>query len=85
MQRYGSSFWLVEALHSLSTFFKFPLIGYGQKTFSVTQLKVIPDWITLTIFTVIAYLFFGETLKWNKAVSYLLLIGAVYLAFHYQQ
>jgi uncharacterized protein (DUF486 family) len=53
----------------------------SESNLSVTQLKVIQECITLTVFTVIAYFLFGETLKWNNAVSYLLLIGAVYFAF----
>ncbi len=48
---------------------------------SLTQLKILQETITLVIFTIIAYAFFGETLKWNNVVSYVLLIGAVYFAF----
>lgn len=53
----------------------------AESNLSITQLKVVQECITLTVFTVIAYLLFGETLKWNNVVSYLLLIGAVYFAF----
>ena len=61
--------------------FQVPANRRGASTLSVTQLKVVQECITLTVFTIIAYLLFGETLKWNNAVSYLLLIGAVYFAF----
>ena len=54
-------------------------IGYGD--LSVTQLKIIQEAITLTVFTLIAYVLFGETLKWNNLVSYALLMGAVFFAF----
>jgi uncharacterized protein (DUF486 family) len=37
--------------------------------------------ITLVVFTVIAYLMFGETLKWNNVVSYALIVGAVFFSF----
>ena len=61
--------------------FQVPANRIGASTLSVTQMKVVQECITLTVFTVVAYLLFGETLKWNNAVSYLLLIGAVYFAF----
>ena len=61
--------------------FQVPANRAGSETFSVTQLKIIQEAITLTVFTVIAYFLFGETLKWNNVVSYVLLVGAVYFAF----
>ncbi len=54
-------------------------IGYGE--FSAFQLKVIQEVVTLTVFTVFAWLYFGETFKWNHAVSFLFLVGAVTFAF----
>ena len=61
--------------------FQVPANRIGSDMFSVTQLKIIQECITLVVFTVIAYLLFGETLKWNNLVSYALLIGAVFFAF----
>lgn len=61
--------------------FQVPANRIGSNVLSVTQLKIIQEAITLSIFTVLAYFLFGETLKWNNAVSYVLLIGAVYFAF----
>lgn len=54
-------------------------IGYGE--FSVFQLKIIQEVITLTVFTVFAFFYFHEGLKWNQGVSFLFLIGAVTFAF----
>ena len=54
-------------------------IGYGE--FTLFQLKVIQEVITLCVFTVFAYLYFGDRVKWNHAVSFLFLIGAVAFAF----
>jgi len=45
------------------------------------QLKIIQESITLVAFSVIAYSLFGQTLKWNNFVSYLLIVGAVYFSF----
>lgn len=61
--------------------FQVPANRIGSDMFSITQLKIIQECITLVVFTLIAYLLFGETLKWNNLVSYALLIGAVFFAF----
>lgn len=50
--------------------------------FSLMQLKVLQEVITLTVFTVFVRLFFhNEHLHWNHFVSFALLIVAVYFAF----
>lgn len=61
--------------------FQVPANRIGSAILSVTQLKILQECITLVVFTVIAYLVFGQTLKWNNLVSYGLLVGAVYFAF----
>lgn len=81
----SSPLWLaIIASWGLALFeyiFQVPANRIGSETFSVTQLKIIQEAITLAVFTIMAYFLFGETLKWNNAVSYLLLVGAVYFAF----
>lgn len=53
--------------------------------FSLIQLKVIQEVISLTVFTVIASLIFqGQQLHWNHAVAFVCLIAAVYFAFMHQ-
>jgi uncharacterized protein (DUF486 family) len=54
-------------------------ISYGALT--LTQLKILQEVITLIVFTVFALVVFGQALKWNYAVSYLFIVGAVYFAF----
>lgn len=61
--------------------FQVPANRLGSQTFSVTQLKIMQECITLVVFTVIAYLMFGEALKWNNIVSFALIIGAVFFSF----
>ena len=61
--------------------FQVPANRLGSQIFTVTQLKIMQECITLVVFTVIAYLMFGETLRWNNLVSYALIIGAVFFAF----
>jgi uncharacterized protein (DUF486 family) len=60
--------------------FQVPANRIGAETFSLTQLKIMQECITLVVFTVIAYLVFGQSLKWNNLVSYLLIVGAVYFS-----
>jgi uncharacterized protein (DUF486 family) len=50
--------------------------------FSLMQLKIIQEVITLTIFVLFSTLAFKtETLKWNHLIAFIFLIGAVYFAF----
>ncbi len=60
---------------------RFGYIGNGGH-FSLVQLKVVQEVISITIFTLFTVLFFrGEPLRWNHFVAFLLLIIAVYFAF----
>lgn len=50
--------------------------------FTLMQLKVIQEAITLIIFTVFTVVFFrGETLHWNHFAAFVCLIAAVWLVF----
>ena len=56
-------------------------VGNGGP-FSLMQLKVIQEVITLIIFTVFTTVFFkGETLHWNHLAAFVCLIAAVYFVF----
>jgi len=55
-------------------------IGYGE--FTIFQLKIIQEVITLSVFVVFAWLYLGARLKWNHMVSFLFLLGAVAFAFY---
>lgn len=56
-------------------------IGNGGP-FSLMQLKVIQEVITLIIFTVFTTIFFkGEALHWNHLAAFVCLIAAVYFVF----
>lgn len=59
-------------------------IGYQENggPFSLFQLKVIQEVITLTVFTVVAMFFFsGERLHWNHIAAFICLIAAVCFVF----
>lgn len=59
-------------------------VGFRENggPFSLFQLKIIQEVITLTVFTVIAMMCFqGQKLQWNHIASYLCLVAAVVFAF----
>lgn len=59
-------------------------IGYDGNggPFSLFQLKIIQEVISLTVFTVIALVMFqGEKLQWNHLASFFCLVAAVAFAF----
>ena len=60
---------------------KIGFVGNGGP-FTLMQLKVIQEIISLIVFTIIAGVMFqGEQLHWNHAVAFLCLIAAVYFVF----
>ncbi len=63
--------------------FQVPANRIGSAQWSVPQLKILQECITLVVFTVLAYILFRSPLKWNYAVSYVLIIGAVFFAFRF--
>jgi len=67
-------------------FFQVPAnrIGYKENggPFSLMELKVIQEVITLVVFTLFSLLVFkNETFRWNHAVGFIFLILAVYFIF----
>jgi uncharacterized protein len=54
--------------------------GYLSGTFSGYQLKIIQEVITLAVFIVFAAIVLKERLTWNYAVSFGLILLAVYFA-----
>lgn len=59
-------------------------LGYQENggPFSLFQLKVIQEVITLTVFTVVAmFLFSGERLHWNHIAAFICLVAVVCFVF----
>jgi uncharacterized protein len=81
----SSALWIaIAASWGLALFeyiFQVPANRAGSEIFTVTQLKIIQECVTLVVFTILAYFLFGESLKWNNLVSYAFLVGAVFFAF----
>ena len=59
-------------------------IGFHENggPYSLFQLKVIQEVISLTVFTLLAIFFFsGEKLHWNHVAAFICLVGAVCFTF----
>ena len=51
--------------------------------FSLMQLKVIQEVVSLSVFTVFVTVFFqGESLRWNHLAGFICLVMAVFFVFH---
>lgn len=59
-------------------------LGYKENggVFSLLELKVIQEVVTLLVFVVFSTVFFkSEVLRWNHLIGFVLLVGAVYFIF----
>lgn len=61
--------------------FQVPANRIGYRFFTGYQLKIIQECITLLVFSVFAYFYLGESLRWNYALSFVCVIAAVLFAF----
>jgi uncharacterized protein (DUF486 family) len=77
--------WKVIAVSWLIAFFEYCLQvpanrwGYGQ--FSATQLKIMQEVISISVFCAFCYLYLGEMPRWNHIVAFVLIVAAVAFAF----
>ena len=61
--------------------FQVPANRIGSYEFSVVQLKTIQEIITLVVFSVFAWIYFREPLRWNYAAGFACLVLAVFFVF----
>ena len=54
----------------------------GFTVYSASKLKIMQEAITLLIFAFFAVFHLGETIKWNTAVAFMLILAAVFFAFY---
>jgi uncharacterized protein (DUF486 family) len=76
--------WAVLVSWSVAFFeyiFQVPANRIGATEFSLTQLKIMQECITLFVFTVFAFFAFRERPRWNNFVSYACILAAVYFSF----
>lgn len=63
--------------------FQVPANRIGSQEWTVPQLKILQECITLAVFIVVAFVLFRSPLKWNYCLAYALIVGAVYFAFKF--
>ncbi|MBZ0106692.1 MAG: DMT family protein [Sulfuricella denitrificans] len=78
--------WIIAALASwgialLEYLFQVPANRIGYSVLSVSQLKILQEAITLTVFVPFAFLYLKEPLKLDYLWAALCILGAVYFIF----
>ena len=58
-----------------------PANRWGNQIYSATQLKIIQEVITLTVFSVFAIAYLGERIRWNHIAAFLCILAAVGFTF----
>ena len=80
-----SPVWIVILVSWGIAFFEYciqvPANRLGSSYYSVAQLKVAQEVITLTVFTVFSVLYFHQELKWNYVVGFFFILLAVFFVF----
>jgi len=58
-----------------------PANRWGSSVYSATQLKIIQEVITLTVFCAFAILYLGERIRWNHLAAFACILAAVGFTF----
>ncbi len=58
-----------------------PANRWGNSVYSATQLKIIQEIITLSVFAVFSVLYLGDRLRWNHMAAFVCILGAVAFTF----
>src|SRR5664279_4922415 len=61
--------------------FMIPANRWGNSVYSVAQLKIIQEVITLSVFVVFAIFYLGEKIRWNYIAAFVCILAAVAFAF----
>jgi uncharacterized protein len=59
-----------------------PANRMGAEVYTVDQLKVIQEAITLSVFAIFSFYYFGDHLHWNHAVAAGCLVVGAFFMFH---
>lgn len=62
-----------------------PANRLGHGTYSAAELKTIQEVITMLVFAGFSVTYLGESLRWNHAVGFVLLVAAAAFVFGFQQ
>ena len=81
----SSPLWLVIiaswSIAFLEYVFMIPANRWGNSVYSVTQLKIIQEVITLAVFCGFAMIYLGEKIRWNHLAAFACILGAVAFTF----
>ena len=81
--------WLVIVASWALAFFEYlfqvPANRIGSNNYTLVQLKVMQECITIFVFTIIVWLMFRQMPRWNNIVSFLLIVAAVYFTFNFEK
>jgi hypothetical protein len=81
----SSPLWLVILVSWGIAFFEYlfmiPANRWGNSVYTATQLKIIQEVITLTVFVAFAYFYLGEKLRWNYVAAFACILAAVAFTF----
>ena len=81
----GAPLWLVIVVSWGIAFFEYllmvPANRWGNFSYSATELKIIQEVITLTVFAGFAILYLGEKVRWNHLAAFLCILAAVGFTF----
>ena len=70
--------WLIAFAEYL---FQVPANRYGSRVFSLMQLKIAQECITLVVFVIYARIAFRQPVRWNNVVAMAFIVGAVFFTF----
>ncbi len=81
--------WLVIGASWALAFFEYlfqvPANRIGSARFTLMQLKVMQECITIVVFTIVVGLLFQQMPRWNNIVSFLIIVAAVYFTFNFEK
>lgn len=81
----SSPLWLVILASWGIAFFEYllmvPANRWGNSVYTATELKIIQEVITLTVFSAFAIMYLREKIQWNHLVAFLFILGAVVFTF----
>ena len=80
--------WLVIVASWVLAFFEYlfqvPANRIGSTNYTLVQLKVMQECVTIFVFTIIVWLLFRQMPRWNNIISFLLIVAAVYFTFNFE-
>ena len=61
--------------------FQVPANRWGNAVYTPFQLKIIQEIVTLAVFAVFAYFYFGDKFRWNHFAAFVCILAAVAFTF----